>query len=91
MVIRFHPDADAELAEAREWYAHQREDLDFEFMQCIDEALSQLSFIRTSIQSSIKVSDAPLSTGFPLRCFMNPQRTTFRLLAFFIRRAILKS
>src|SRR5260370_1324987 len=42
MIIRFHADADAELAEAREWYAHQREDLDIECMQCIDEALSRI-------------------------------------------------
>ena len=28
MIIRFSSDADAELAEARQWYAHQREDLD---------------------------------------------------------------
>jgi len=27
---------------AREWYAHQREDLDLEFMQSIDDALSQI-------------------------------------------------
>jgi hypothetical protein len=36
MIIRFTPAADAELAEARQWYARQREDLDFEFMECID-------------------------------------------------------
>jgi plasmid stabilization system protein ParE len=42
MIIRFTPDADAELAEARQWYAHQREDLDLEFMECIDDALSRV-------------------------------------------------
>ncbi len=42
MVIRFTPDADAELAEARQWYARQREDLDIEFMECIDDALSRV-------------------------------------------------
>ena len=39
MIIRFTPEADAELTEAREWYSHQRKDLDLEFMQCIDDAL----------------------------------------------------
>ena len=39
MLIRFSPEADAELTEAREWYSHQRKDLDLEFMECIDEAL----------------------------------------------------
>ena len=42
MLIRFTPEADAELAEAREWYSHQRQDLDLEFMQCIDNALSRI-------------------------------------------------
>ena len=28
MIIRFTPEADAEIAEARHWYAHQREDLE---------------------------------------------------------------
>jgi plasmid stabilization system protein ParE len=42
MIIRFTPDADAELAEARQWYAHQRADLDIEFMERIDDALSRI-------------------------------------------------
>ena len=42
MIIRFTPEADAELAESRQWYARQREDLDTEFMQKIDEALSRI-------------------------------------------------
>src|SRR6266568_6528921 len=42
MIVRFTPEADAELAEARQWYAHQREDLDIEFMERIDDALSRI-------------------------------------------------
>ena len=42
MHIRFTPEADAELAEARLWYSHQRQDLDLEFMQCIDNTLSRI-------------------------------------------------
>jgi plasmid stabilization system protein ParE len=42
MIIRFTPDADAELAEARQWYAHQRADLDIEFMESINDALSRI-------------------------------------------------
>ena len=42
MIIRFTPEADAELTEAREWYSHQRRNLDVEFMQCIDNALSRI-------------------------------------------------
>jgi plasmid stabilization system protein ParE len=39
MLIQFSPEADAELTEAREWYSHQRDGLDAEFMDSIDEAL----------------------------------------------------
>jgi plasmid stabilization system protein ParE len=46
MIIRFTPDADAELAEARQWYAHQRADLDIEFMESINDAL--LRIVRNS-------------------------------------------
>lgn len=42
MIIRFSAEADAELTEARQWYSHQRKDLDLEFMQCLDDALSRL-------------------------------------------------
>ena len=42
MIIRFTPEAETDLAEAREWYAHQREDLDLEFMQSIDDALLRI-------------------------------------------------
>ena len=42
MIVRFTPEADNELAEARQWYAHQRTDLDPEFMQSIDDALSRV-------------------------------------------------
>ena len=31
-----------QLAEAQQWYALQRADLDLEFMECIDDALSRV-------------------------------------------------
>lgn len=42
MLIRFTPEADAELTEARRWYSHKRQDLDLEFMKCIDDVLAQV-------------------------------------------------
>ena len=42
MIVRFTPQAETELAEARAWYAHQREDLDLEFMRSIDDAVSRI-------------------------------------------------
>lgn len=43
MLIRFTPEADAELTEARRWYSHNRQDLDLEFMQCIDDVLARVA------------------------------------------------
>ena len=43
MHVRVLPEADAELAEARVWYRHQRNGLDVELMQRIDETLQRIS------------------------------------------------
>ena len=42
MLIRFNPEADAELTEACRWYSHNRQDLDLEFMKCIDDVLARV-------------------------------------------------
>jgi len=43
MQIRFRPEAEIDLAEARVWYGHQRDDLDVAFMRRIDETLRRIS------------------------------------------------
>lgn len=43
MQIRFLPEADAELAEARVWYALQRAGLDIALIKRIDETLSRIT------------------------------------------------
>ncbi len=43
MQIRYVPEADTELAEARIWYARQRDGLDVELMNRIDEALARIN------------------------------------------------
>ena len=43
MQFRFVPEAEAELAEARIWYGLQRDGLDVELMQRIDETLERIS------------------------------------------------
>lgn len=43
MLIRFTPEADAELTEARRWYSHNRQGLDLEFMQRIDDVLARVA------------------------------------------------
>ena len=69
MIIRFTPDADAELAEARQWYAHQREDLDLEFMQVSTTHCRELFAVHTCIPLSIEISDVR-SFGFSVRCLL---------------------
>jgi toxin ParE1/3/4 len=43
MQIRFLPEADADLAEARVWYGLQRAGLDVELMRRIDETVRRIS------------------------------------------------
>lgn len=43
MQIRFLPEADADLVEARVWYGLQRAGLDVKLMQRIDETLQRIS------------------------------------------------
>ena len=43
MQIRFVPEANAELAEARLWYRLQRDGLDIELMRRIDETLDRIN------------------------------------------------
>jgi hypothetical protein len=56
MIIRFTPEADAELAAARQWYAHQRENLGIEFMERIDRRSvanrSQSKLVSNSLQNA---------------------------------------
>jgi plasmid stabilization system protein ParE len=42
MQIRFQPEAEVELAEARLWYSLQRESLDVALMKRVDETLSAI-------------------------------------------------
>jgi hypothetical protein len=78
MIIRFTPEADAELAEARQWYARQREDLDIEFMEMIDDALSRIIRNHTCTPLSTKRSDVRLFGVSRSPCFMNLPQMRFR-------------
>jgi|GEM_PF-2094795 len=88
MIIRFTPDADAELAEARQWYAHQRTDLDVEFMERIDDALSRIVSNPLLYPIVYRTLDARLFAGFRSLCFMKLWWMRFRSLLFSIRVAI---
>ena len=85
MIIRFSSDADAELAEAREWYAHQREDLDLEFMNSVEEALTQVALNPHLYPIVYKTLRRAVVRRFPFAIFLMSSRMRFRLLPFSIR------
>jgi hypothetical protein len=91
MIIRFTPEADAELAEARQWYAHQRENLDIEFMERIDDALSRIVSNPHSYPIVYERSDVRLSGAFRSPSFMKLLWRRFRSSPFSIRVEILTS
>ncbi len=77
MIIRFTPDADAELAEARQWYAHQRADLDIEFMERIDDALSRMVRNPHLYHIVYRTLRRVVVGRFPSLSFMKLQRMRF--------------
>lgn len=88
MIFRFTPEADAELTEARQWYSHHRKDLDLEFMQCIEAALSR---IRSNSRLSPVVYRGmrrAVVRRFPFAICMKLQAGRFRSFLSFIRDAI---
>ena len=91
MQIRFQPEAEAELAEARVWYALQREGLDDALMQRVDEALQRILRARTHIKSFIDNSVARCSINSPLRFFTSRPMTKFEYLPFITPAVIRKS
>ena len=83
MIIRFTPEADAELAEARQWYAHQREDLDVEFMQCIDDALSRILLNSRQYPVVYKTLRRAVVRRFPFAVFYEVTADEIQVLAVF--------
>ena len=90
MIIRFTPEADLELTEAREWYSHQRDDLDLEFMQCIDNALSRVASNPLLFPVVYRDLRRIVVVAFPLLSSTTSKLMRFKLWPFFILVAIRK-
>ena len=90
MIIRFAPEADAELAEAREWYSLQREDLDLEFMQCVDDALSGVLRNPHSYPNIYKTLRRAVIRRFPFAIFYEVTSDEIQVIAVSTRVAIRK-
>lgn len=83
MQTRFHPEAEAELAEAREWYAQQREGLDTHLMLRIDETLQRI----TDSPEAYPIVYGPLRRAvvrqFPFAIFYELTNDEIRVVAVF--------
>jgi len=74
MQIRFKPEAETELAEARLWYSLQREGLDAALMNRIDQTLSAIAARPHSYPIVYRNLRRAVVRHFPLRFFMNRVR-----------------
>ena len=83
MIIRFTPDADAELAEARQWYAHQRESLDAEFMESIDDALLRITRTPKAYPVVYKTLRRAVVRRFPFSIFYEITLSEIQVIAVF--------
>ena len=83
MIIRFTPEADAELAESRQWYARQRENLDTDFMQKIDEALSIIVSNPQSYPTVYRTLRRAVVRRFPFAVFYEVIDDELRVVAVF--------
>jgi len=83
MQIRFQPEAEAELAEARLWYALQREGLDDELMQRVDEALERIIDSPYAYQTVYRQFRRAVLHQFPFAIFYRPIDDEIRVFAIY--------
>ena len=83
MIIRFTPEADAELAEARQWYARQRDNLDAEFMQSIDEALTRIATSPNQYPIVYRTLRRAVVRRFPFAVFYDFETDEIQVIAVF--------
>ena len=91
MQIRFQPEAEAELAEARLWYALQREGLDDALMRRVDEALQRIVNAPYTYRVVYRQLRRAVLHQFPFAIFYRPPTTKFKCLLFITPAAIQKS
>ena len=88
MIFRFTPEAEAELTDARQWYTHQRQNLDLEFMQCVDDTLSRVVANPHSFPVIYRNLRRAIVRRFPFACSMKLPMMKSKSLPFFIPGAI---
>ena len=81
MQISFQPEAEAELAEARLWYALQGEGLDDALMQRIEEALQRILDAPYAYQVAYRQLRRAVLQQFPFAIFYLPTAEEIRVFA----------
>jgi len=81
MQIHFQPEAEAELAEARLWYAQQREGLDDALMQRVEEALQRIADAPYAYPVVYRQLRRAVLHRFPFAIFYWPSDDEIRVFA----------
>lgn len=83
MQVKFDPAAEADLAEAREWYGRQRPGLDVALMRRVDEALQRIVAAPYSYPLSYRQFRRAVLRQFPLAIFYEPIIDEIRVFAIY--------
>ena len=83
MRIRFQPEAEAELAEARAWYAFQGRDLDSQLMLRIGETLQRIIEAPEAYPSVYRQLRRAVVQQFPFAIFYVPTADEIQVVAVF--------
>src|SRR5262245_28870738 len=81
MQIRFEPEAEADLAEARAWYGGQRAGLDVELMLRVDEALQRVRNAPYMYPITYRQLRKVMLRQFPLTIFYRLTTNEIRVFA----------
>lgn len=65
MIIR--PEAEADLADAQDWYEQQRQGLGAEFLLCVEEVFARIDRTPGDVRGSIPRSPAGVDSPLPIR------------------------
>jgi len=83
MQIRFLPEADADLAEARVWYGLQRDGLDVQLMWRINETLQQISYAPRRFPLIYRHLRRAIVRQFPFAIFYEVRKNELVVFAVF--------
>ncbi|HET6974964.1 MAG TPA: type II toxin-antitoxin system RelE/ParE family toxin [Pyrinomonadaceae bacterium] len=86
MKIRFLPEADAELVSARLWYGQQRNGLDVDLMQRVDETLQRISNAPYRFPYSYRRLRRALVRQFPFAIYYEATKDEILVIAIFHQR-----